>query len=86
MLEEEVINNIFQTRKNAGRLIVFGIAMEPNESLSPAVIEHSAHEWMMRGCPFDGGKVVESYIAPMELKLGETRIKKGSWILGVRQE
>ncbi|MCG6197727.1 terminase, partial [Anoxybacillus sp. LAT_38] len=32
----------------------------------------------------DEGYVVESYIAPVDMQLGDQTIKKGSWVAGVK--
>lgn len=63
--------------------VVYGNVAEPSDDFPADVIERAAHDWMMIGCPFDGGTVVESYIAPSNFKLGEMKIKKGSWVIGV---
>ena len=63
--------------------VVYGNVAQLSDNLPADLIERAAHDWMMIGCPFDGGTVVESYIAPSNFKLGEMKIKKGSWVIGV---
>jgi DNA adenine methylase len=60
---------------------------------SSAEIRGAAHRFMedfqdvglMHKMRVNGAvKIVESYLAPSDLKVGDTAIKKGTWLLGVR--
>lgn len=62
---------------------------------SAAEVRKTAHGWMEKGGQVDlqhnwqplGNakvRVLESYIAPVDFKLGDYAVRKGSWLLGLR--
>ena len=78
---------------------VLGIVLEPEtvdaqqDIYSAAEIRSAAHRFMeefqdvglMHKMGVNGAvKIVESYLAPDDLSIGERAIKKGTWLLGVR--
>lgn len=78
------------------RRLVYGIVLEPETTdsqgdiYSAAEIEHAAHRFMAdyqnvghmhRALVNDGAEVVESYIAPSDLTIGDQPVKAGTWIL-----
>jgi DNA adenine methylase len=78
---------------------VLGIVLEPEtvdaqqDIYSAAEIRSAAHRFMeefqdvglMHKMRVNGAvKIVESYLAPDDLSIGERAIKKGTWLLGVR--
>jgi DNA adenine methylase len=78
---------------------VLGIVLEPEtvdaqeDIYSAAEIRSAAHRFMeefqdvglMHKMRVNGAvKIVESYLAPEDLSIGERAIKKGTWLLGVR--
>jgi DNA adenine methylase len=78
---------------------VLGIVLEPEtvdaqqDIYSAAEIRSAAHRFMeefqdvglMHKMRVNGAvKIVESYLAPEDLTVGERAIKKGTWLLGVR--
>lgn len=78
--------------------LLYGVVYEPNESdthgdvMTAAEIERTAHEFLVHYRNMDrehdmragAGEVVESYITPISMSIGEQKIKKGSWILVTR--
>jgi len=78
--------------------LVYGVVYEPDsldkqEHFAKAEdIERMAHSFMTNGGAIDlqhnlvkgFGTVVESYIAPCEMNLGEQSVIKGSWVLVVK--
>ena len=78
---------------------VLGVVLEPEvvdaqgDIYSPEEIRHAAHRFMeefgglglMHRFRVNGQvKVLESYLAPAEVRVGETVIRKGTWLLAVR--
>lgn len=66
-----------------------------NDIYSAAEIRRAAHGWMEKGGAVDlqhnwkalGNervKVVENYLAPADIEIGEAKVLKGSWLLGLR--
>lgn len=62
---------------------------------SAAEIRRAAHGWMEKGGAVDlqhnwkalgveRVKVVENYLAPVDMTIGEAKVLKGSWLLGLR--
>ena len=80
--------------KSAKRLL-YGIVYEPDTTdahgdlMNAEEIEKTAHEFMVYYRNIDSehnliagaGQVVESYIAPADMEIGKSAVKKGSWIL-----
>lgn len=62
--------------------------------LSPEQVEQAAYNFMLNSRLFDlhhkrtvpnsRAAVVESYLAPVDFKMGRTDVKKGDWIVGVK--
>lgn len=75
--------------------LVYGVVYEPDvedahkDFMTATEIEKAAHGFMENYQNIDkqhdfeteAGKVVESYIAPADIKIGETTITKGTWVL-----
>ena len=74
-----------------------GIVLEPEtvdaqgDIISADVIEKSAHSFLAKsrviGKQHKGrakAEVVESYIAPNDMVMGEQNVKKGTWIMSVK--
>jgi len=76
--------------------VVFGIVAEPNsvdahnDTIRAAVVEKAAHNWLakfqIRGLMHKTNisakvQIYESYIAPVNLKIGGQKVKKGTWLL-----
>lgn len=83
--------------KNDEQRIVYGPVLIPDEPdtdgdvVSAQKIEQVAHEFNEKYGNIDlqhslnnVGRVVESYIAPVDLDFGNVVIPKGSWMMGVR--
>ena len=83
-------------KRAADQQIVFGIVAEPGsvdahgDTIRAEVIEVAAHNWlakfqnrglMHRSLVNDQVQVFESYIAPVNLKIGGKAVKKGTWLL-----
>jgi len=82
--------------KAEDRQIVYGVVMVPWEPdtqgdfQTPEVIEQAAHRWLARyrligeqhGKLARETEVVESFIAPQDIKVGGQEVPKGSWVLG----
>ncbi|AKF92650.1 XkdF-like putative serine protease domain-containing protein [Brevibacillus laterosporus] len=87
-------------KADKAKQIVYGVVYEPDvkdahgDQMTIGEIEKAAHGFMERQNTYnidkqhdldsDKGYVVESYIAPVDMKLGDQEIKKGSWIAGVK--
>jgi len=78
---------------------VLGIVLEPEvvdaqgDIYSPDEVRQAAHRFMeecgglglMHRLRVNGqGKVLESYLAPVDFAVGEPRVRKGTWLLAVR--
>jgi hypothetical protein len=75
--------------------LLYGIVYEPDTTdahgdlMNAEEIEKTAHEFMVYYRNIDSehnliagaGQVVESYIAPADMEIGKSAVKKGSWIL-----
>jgi hypothetical protein len=75
--------------------LLYGIVYEPDTTdahgdlMNAEEIEKTAHEFMVYYRNIDSehnliagaGQVVESYIAPADMEIGKSTVKKGSWIL-----
>jgi hypothetical protein len=66
-----------------------------NDIYSATEIRRAAHGWMEKGGAVDlqhnwkalgveRVKVVENYLAPVDMVVGEAKVLKGSWLLGLR--
>lgn len=84
--------------KEPKRRIVYGVVYEPEHPdlqgdwASPEQIEQAAHQFLAdfgrtnveHADEAPGVRVVESYIAPADIQLGEQTIRKGSWVVAVK--
>ena len=83
--------------KEEDKRLVFGIVLEPDtedahgDLISSEEIEKAAHFFMQKSRTIGEShikaaeaQVVESFIAPEELTMGDQKIKKGSWVLGIK--
>ena len=75
--------------------LLYGVVYEPDsvdahgDMMIGEEIEKTAHEFMIHYRNIDSehnliagaGQVVESYIAPADMEIGKSTVKKGSWIL-----
>lgn len=98
--KEPLQKDIRIAKADKAKQIVYGVVYEPDEfdahddSMTAEEIEKAAHGFMERQNTYnidkqhdldaDKGYVVESYIAPVDMKLGDQEIKKGSWVAGVK--
>lgn len=77
--------------------IVYGVVLEPDtedlqgDILDAETIEKAAHGYLQESRVVGdshmvqaAADVVESYIAPADIQLGEQTVKKGSWVMGVK--
>jgi uracil-DNA glycosylase len=77
--------------------IVYGVVMEPNildshsDYTSPEEIEQAAHVYLVNSRVVGdqhsqqaSADVVESYIAPQSMHIGEQPVAAGSWVMGVK--
>ncbi|MED1954917.1 XkdF-like putative serine protease domain-containing protein [Brevibacillus centrosporus] len=98
--KEPLQKDIRIAKADKAKQIVYGVVYEPDEfdahddSMTVEEIEKAAHGFMERQNTYnidkqhdldaDKGYVVESYIAPVDMELGDQEIKKGSWVAGVK--
>ncbi|WP_238351828.1 XkdF-like putative serine protease domain-containing protein [Brevibacillus brevis] len=98
--KEPLQKDIRIAKSDKTQQIVYGVVYEPDiedaheDQMTPEEIEKAAHGFMGRQNTYnidkqhdlnvDKGYVVESYITPVDMKLGDQEIKKGSWIVGVK--
>ena len=94
--EKQIVTNIL--KRDDEKRLVYGVVLVPDEEdkqgdIVPAeVIEAAAHEYlaMSRTISEQHKKlapdvsVVESYIAPMDLKIADADVGQGSWVLVVK--
>ena len=80
---------------NSTKKLLYGIVYEPDsidahgDIMNSEEIEKTAHEFTVYYRNIDNehnliagaGQVVESYIAPADMLIGDSEVKKGSWIL-----
>jgi hypothetical protein len=80
---------------DSSQKLLYGVVYEPDsvdahdDLMSAEEIEKTAHEFTIRYRNIDNehnliagaGEVVESYIAPCNLEINNSEVKKGSWIL-----
>lgn len=77
--------------------IVYGVVLEPDtedlqgDILDAETIEKAAHAYLKESRVVGdshmvqaAADVVESYVAPADIQLGEQTVKKGSWVVGVK--
>jgi hypothetical protein len=83
------------TKSNDPQKLVYGVVYEPDvedvhgDFMDAETIEKAAHGFMADYQQIDkqhdfttnAGKVVESYVAPVDMTIGETTITKGTWVL-----
>jgi hypothetical protein len=98
--KEPVQKSIVIAKADKAKQIVFGVVYEPDvvdahgDFMTAEEIEKAAHAFMesqhthnidkQHDLEADEGYVVESYIAPVDMQLGDQEIKKGSWVAGVK--
>lgn len=98
--KEALQKDIRIAKADKAKQIVYGLVYEPDEAdahgdtMTVDEIEKAAHGFMERQNTYnidkqhdldvDKGYVVESYIAPVDMELGDQEIKKGSWVAGVK--
>ncbi len=78
------------------KMVVYGVVLKPTEPdyhgdiMTEDDIMWSAHsyiQYMNVGIDHDTyaeAHVVESYLAPIDLVIGENKVPKGSWIVGMK--
>lgn len=84
-------------KADAEKRLVYGIVLEPDtedtqgDIISAGEIEKAAHRFLVASRTVGdshrkpaGAQVVESYIAPVALTLGEQAVKAGSWVMAVK--
>jgi hypothetical protein len=97
---ETVQKSIVIAKADKPKQIVYGVVYQPDvvdahgDKMSAEEIEKAAHGFMeskntynidkQHDLEADEGYVVESYIAPCDMQLGDQTIKKGSWVAGVK--
>lgn len=83
------------TKSDDPQKLVYGVVYEPDvedihgDFMDAETIEKAAHGFMADYQQIDkqhdfttnAGKVVESYVAPVDMTIGETIITKGTWVL-----
>lgn len=83
------------TKAEDPQKLVYGVVYEPEaedahgDYMDAETIEKAAHDFMENYQQIDkqhdfttqAGKVVESYIAPTEMKIGKSTISQGTWVL-----
>lgn len=98
--KESLQKEIRIAKADNAKQIVYGLVYEPDaedahdDTMTAEEIEKAAHGFMERQNTYnidkqhdldaDKGYVVESYIAPVDMELGDQEIKKGSWVAGVK--
>jgi Putative phage serine protease XkdF len=98
--KESLQKDIRIAKTDKAKQIVYGVVYEPDvedahgDTMTAEEIEKAAHGFMERQNTYnidkqhdldaDKGYVVESYIAPVDMELGDQEIKKGSWVAGVK--
>jgi len=98
--KEPVQKSIVIAKADKAKQIVYGVVYEPDvvdahgDFMTAEEIEKAAHAFMesqhthnidkQHDLEADEGYVVESYIAPVDMQLGDQTIKKGSWVAGVK--
>lgn len=98
MTKAAIMKQIPISKKDTAKRIVYGVVYEPDtvdaqkDHATADEIEKAAHKFMEmyqkvsheHGDPNEKLRVVECYIAPCELTIGEQRVKKGTWIMAVK--
>lgn len=86
---------VFINKEDDAQKLVYGVVYEPDkldshdDFMTAAEIEKAAHGFLKDARNIDTqhdfesgvGEVVESYIAPIDMEIGEETITKGSWVL-----
>jgi hypothetical protein len=95
-IEQRDVRLLPVEKKAADQQVVFGVVLEPGsvdahgDTISAEVIAKAAHEWLakfqIRGLMHRSNvnakvQIFESYLAPVDLKIGGQRVKKGTWLL-----
>lgn len=88
-------------KQDEEKRIAYGVVLEPDtldtqkDIATAEEIERAAHYFMVEGNRQMNLvhmqdtwmlTVVESYIAPVDFKIGDEQVKKGSWVMAVRSE
>lgn len=85
-------------KSNDEKQIVLGIVLEPNtvdahgDFMTIEEIERSSYYFMLNSQTvglnheeiFEDAKVVESYLAPVDFEINGKKVKKGTWLMGVK--
>ncbi|MCM3144363.1 XkdF-like putative serine protease domain-containing protein [Brevibacillus sp. MER 51] len=98
--KEPLQKDIRISKTDKAEQIVYGVVYEPDvedahgDQMTAEEIKKAAHGFMERQSTYnidkqhdldaDKGYVLESYIAPIDMTLGDQEIKKGSWVAGVK--
>jgi len=85
--------------KDAEKQVIYGIVFEPDyvdmdgDYVTKEDIENAAHEYLINSRKIKLSHqididnvcdVVESYVAPVDLKYNEHIVKEGSWVIGIK--
>ncbi|MED0735661.1 XkdF-like putative serine protease domain-containing protein [Aneurinibacillus thermoaerophilus] len=97
---QAIQKSITIAKSDGARQIVYGVVYAPNvvdahgDMMTAEEIEKAAHGFMeaqhthnidkQHDLQADKGFVIESYIAPCDMQLGNQTIVKGSWVVGVK--
>jgi len=85
-------------KSNDDKQIVLGIVLEPNrvdahgDFMTIDEIEKSSYYFMLNSQTvglnheeiFEDAKVVESYLAPVDFVINQEKVKRGTWLMGVK--
>jgi uracil-DNA glycosylase family 4 len=93
-IDKEIFCDIIKADNE--KQIVEGIVLEPDtldtqgDTITADEIEKAAHRFLVKSRVVGdshkkvaGAEVVESYIVPDDIQLGNQKVKKGSWVIGV---
>jgi len=94
-VEKEFLTEV--VKRDDEKRLVYGVVLVPDEEDSqgdicpPEVIERAAHGYLMKSRSvaeqhkeLANAHVVESFIAPADLKYDGKQVRKGSWIIAVK--
>ncbi|CAI8878325.1 Terminase [Brevibacillus sp. IT-7CA2] len=98
--KESLQKDIRISKTDKAEQLVYGVVYEPDvedahgDQMTAEEIKKAAHGFMERQSTYnidkqhdldaDKGYVLETYIAPIDMTLGDQEIKKGSWVTGVK--
>ncbi|MEZ2660504.1 XkdF-like putative serine protease domain-containing protein [Aneurinibacillus aneurinilyticus] len=98
--QQAIQKSITIAKSDTAQQIVYGVVYAPNvvdahgDMMTAEEIEKAAHGFMeaqhthnidkQHDLQADQGFVIESYVAPVDMQLGEQTIVKGSWVVGVK--